>query len=365
MQTSSDKAACFKILGEHYSEIFYTSIAAKDAIIRIHQARLKVGHQHWLEKYHCCGFFMLGVWVVSAPFTIERDAKKEEVNGCGMEQDIDILVVTHSRRVYTRLTLEQLFATCDDTMRVWIWHNGDDEETLEVTRSMTSHPRLYKFHHSVENKRLIEPINWLWTNARGQYLCKVDDDSLMPDGWAQKLRQAHQDVPEFGVIACWHFRKEDFRPALASKKIREFRGGHQLLQNCWVQGSGVMMKRACLETAGLLKAGRGGHPAYCIKLAASGWVNGWYYPLICMEHMDDPRSPHSLLKSDEDFQRYMPSSAKDNNNVKTLAQWQAQLQRSAIIVQKASLDPRHYQGWRWRLRTIWRSIRVLFGLPAR
>ena len=280
-----------------------------------------------------------------------------------MDQDIDILVITHNRPVYTRLTLERLCATCDETMRVWIWQNGNDNATLEVVKSMTGHPRLYKFHHSVENKRLVEPINWFWSNARGQYLCKVDEDSLMPDGWAQKLRQAHQDVPEFGVIACWHFQKEDFRYDLARKKIKEFPGGHQLLRNCWVQGSGVMMKRACLETGGLLVPGKG-HPSYCIKLAAAGWINGWYYPLIYMEHMDDPRSPHSLLKTDEDFQRYKPFSAK-RNNVKTLAQWQAMVNRSAITVQKASIDPRYRLGWRRRLRTIWRRMKMLFGLPAR
>jgi len=34
-----------------------------------------------------------------------------------MEEDIDILVITHNRPIYTRLTLERLFATCDETMR--------------------------------------------------------------------------------------------------------------------------------------------------------------------------------------------------------------------------------------------------------
>lgn len=280
-----------------------------------------------------------------------------------MNNDIDILVITHNRPIYTRLTLERLFATCDETMRVWIWQNGRDEETLDVVRSMTNHPRLYKFHHSVENKQLIEPINWFWSNAKGQYLSLVNDDCLMPDGWAQKLRKAHQDVPEFGVIACWHFQEEDFRYDLSCKKIRKFPGGHKLLQNLWVQGSGVMMKRACLERGGLLEPDKG-HPSYCHKLARAGWVNGWYYPLIYMEHMDDPRAPHSLLKTDEDFQRYKPYSAK-NNNVKTLKDWQAQLKRSAIIVQKASLNPRDYIGWRKKLRTALRSVRVLLGRPGR
>jgi GT2 family glycosyltransferase len=279
-----------------------------------------------------------------------------------MKSDIDILVITYNRPLYTLLTLERLFATCDETMRVWIWQNGNDKETLDVVNSMIDQPRLFKFHHSIENKILIEPINWLWSKAEGQYLSVIGDDSLMPYGWAQKLRKAHQDVPEFGVIACWHFQKEDFQYDISRKKIKEFACGHKLLQNLWVQGSGVMMKRECLETGGLLEKGKS-HPGYCRKLATSGWVNGWYYPLIYMEHMDDPRAPNSLLKSNEDFQRFTPYSAKINN-VKTLEDWQAQIKRSAIMIQKASLNPREYTFWRQKLKLVWRKIKILLNRPG-
>ena len=47
-----------------------------------------------------------------------------------MEQSIDILMITYNRPEYTRLSLERLLATCDESMRVWVWHNGTDEETL-------------------------------------------------------------------------------------------------------------------------------------------------------------------------------------------------------------------------------------------
>lgn len=37
-----------------------------------------------------------------------------------MKKDIDVLGITYNRPVYTRLTLERLFATCDETMRAGI-----------------------------------------------------------------------------------------------------------------------------------------------------------------------------------------------------------------------------------------------------
>ena len=96
-------------------------------------------------------------------------------------------------------------------MRVWIWHNGEHEETLALVRGFLSHPRVFQFHHSPDNKGLNEPTKWLWRRAEGDYLSKVDDDCMVPRGWPRILRQAHEDVPEFGVIACWHFPPEENR----------------------------------------------------------------------------------------------------------------------------------------------------------
>ena len=274
--------------------------------------------------------------------------------------DIDILMITFNRPEYTRLSLERLLATCDEDMRVWVWQNGSDERTLDVVRSLVDHPRVYEFHHSRDNQKLREPTNWLWSHAKGDFLCKVDDDCLMPDSWARVLRQAHADVPQFGVIGCWRFLEQDFVPELAHKKIRSFAGGHKIMQNCWVEGSGYLMKSACLQTNGLLKPDES-FPRYCIRLSLAGWINGWYYPFLYQEHMDDPRAAHSCLRTDEDLQRWMPLSAK-YNGVTRLDEWQAQLERSAYFLQSAPVDPRYYVGWRKKLRRGRKYIERLFGV---
>lgn len=260
---------------------------------------------------------------------------------------IDIVFITYNRPEYTKLSLKRLLDTCDESMRVWVWHNGTDEETLEIVQSFRGHPSFFKLHHSIENKKLKEPTNWLWTHAKGDFLSKVDDDCLMPYGWANVLRQAHIDVPEFGIIGCWSFPGEDFVPEFASKKTREFTGGHRLMQNCWTGGSGYLMKRACLEVNGLIRSAET-FTDYCIRLAIKGWINGWYYPFLYQEHMDDPRSPNTLLKTDDDFKRYLPLTAK-NFGVSSLEEWVQWLRRDAICEQTASANPRHYIGWRGRL----------------
>jgi len=295
-----------------------------------------------------------------------------------MEQStIDILMITYNRPYYTRLSLKQLLDTCDETMRIWIWHNGNDGPTLDIVRSMASHPRVHEFYISPENKKLNEPTNWLWTNAKGDYFSKVDDDCLLPNGWAQTLQRAHEDVPEFGVIGCWRFLDEDFFPEIANKKIKEFSSGHKLMANCWIEGSGYLMKRECVKSLGLLDtkfdrsrritapfyrkfSTRNAFNTYCIGLARKGWINGWYYPFIYQEHMDDPRTPHTEFKSDEDFRRFRPLTALSREDL-SLDDWLESLKRSAKYLQEAPTDVRYYSWYMRILRKFLRMTKPLRG----
>lgn len=263
---------------------------------------------------------------------------------------IDVLMITYRWPRYVEQTLPRLLATCTDDMRVWLWHNGDDDATLRVTRSYADHPRVARFHHSPDNQRLTAPTNWLWEHAEGELLGKVDDDCLVSDGWAQTLQRAHADEPEFGAIGSWRFYDEDFVPEVAHRKIRTFRGGHQLLCNPWIQGSGYLMKRRCVEHAGPLEPGES-FTSYCVELAAAGYTNGWYFPFVHEDHLDDPRSANTGLITDADFRDRLPLSAQWRG-ITTIEQWEEENRRSAYSVQAAHPDPRHYRGWRKTARRV-------------
>jgi glycosyltransferase involved in cell wall biosynthesis len=272
----------------------------------------------------------------------------------------DILMITYNREDYTRMALTRLLETCDESMRVWVWHNGDHQGTLDVVRGLSGHPRFHRLHHSKENKRLREPTNWFWTESDGDYVSKIDDDCLEEDGWGLKLRSALEANPKLGVIGCWRFYDEDYVPELAGKKIRPLNGGSRLMENCWVQGSGYVMRRACIDQLGILRENES-FPAYCIRAALAGWQNGWYFPFLHEEHMDDPRSPLCAIKTDEEFMAQRPLSAI-NDNVTTLGEWAARVKYMARAVQEASTDPRNYTGWRKRLRGACRRAKKLVGL---
>lgn len=273
---------------------------------------------------------------------------------------IDILMITYNRPEYTQLSLSRLLETCDAEMRVWIWQNGSHPETLEVVNSFRVHPRVFKFHHSEENRRLREPTNWMWENSEGDFVCKVDDDCLMPHGWADVLRKTFSDEPQAGVLGCWRFPEEDFVPEIALRKIKTVGGGHRIMQNCWVEGSGYLMRRACIDAQGLLAVDQS-FPKYCLELARRGWMNGWYYPFLFQEHMDDPRSQHCELKTDEDLRRNPPLMAQRWNAI-TLKEWGEKFRQEARLLQEASPNYRDHYGWWKKARSAYdRILRLISG----
>lgn len=252
------------------------------------------------------------------------------------DSGIDILMVTHNRPLYTSRALRQLLESCDESMRVWIWHNGIHRETLNVVKSFLDHPCVHQFHHSEQNVKLTEPTNWLWRNARGGLVGKVDDDCLVPKGSLQALQHAHAEVSKFGALSLWNYGREDVDTQLHQHKIKVF-SKHKILKHPWIGGGTYVMKRECVRRQGGLKDGQG-FPSYCISLAWQGWINGWLYPLIVADHMDDPRSGFSLLKSDQDIREYAPLTA-ERNGVGTIEEWVHLISDAARYVQTSRTEP--------------------------
>jgi len=269
---------------------------------------------------------------------------------------MDVLMITHNRPDYTRLSLSALLESCDDRMRVRVWHNGPDADTRSVIASFVDHPKLAHVHLSDDNVGIPAAINWMIESSPADLLAVINDDCVVCDDWGAALREAHEDVDEFGVIACWHFPFQDYEPEIARRKIRTFERGRQLLVNAWVQGSGVAFKRRCADVAGPVSNRSGGFTGFCRRIALAGWTNGWPLPLVPIDHMDDPRSPRTALHTDEDLLRCLPLTAQ-GRKIRTLNEWTEQIRSSARAVQRAPMDPRCYFGLRKKVRRVMTRLR--------
>jgi len=187
-----------------------------------------------------------------------------------------------------------------------------------------------------------------------------ENDCLVTPGWTKILAKAHADIPTLGVVACWHFPREDFDYEKAKCKIQRF-GQHQIFRHPWTCGTGLLIKRETFVKFGPMK-GRG-TTKYWLRMARKGYINGFYYPLILQEHMDDPKSKHCLLKDDESLARLKEvTCVLRNNNITTIKERWA---RREMVLNNLLDDPwdiKYYVGWRGKLRRgMARMRRVLRG----
>lgn len=264
----------------------------------------------------------------------------------------DVLIIAYNRPKFTSATLDTVLRD-SAPYRLWIWQNGENPEVAAIVNSVEAHALVARVRRSPENVGLREPTNWLWRESQAPFLAKVDDDCLMPAGWCERLLAAHEASDRFGILGSWPFRAEDLRPELMeAKSITE--GGQKIMLNPWVGGSGYVMKRACVDRCGLLRENEG-FTRYCMRVARAGWYNGWPLPMIVMDHMDDPRSEHTVFKSDEDVVNFRGLTV-GRRGISTLDALTARVKEAALELQTCSSDWRDYIGWRAKTKRILRRI---------
>lgn len=274
-----------------------------------------------------------------------------------------VIMLTHNRPGYSELALARLCETLPDDACVTVWDNGSNDDMKAVLRKFERHPKIERIVYNRKNEKLRGPTNWFWQSVgEAEFVSKVDDDGLMPDNWVQIMEKAHRDNPSFGVLGTWRFPDEDYDAELARKKIQTF-GSHQLLRNCWVEGSGYLMKREVIERVGLIRDGES-FTTYCVRAAAAGFINGWYFPFLYQEHMDDPRAPHTEMKTEEDFRRLAPLSA-GTFKIATRDEWTNKLRQLAKSLQMCSYDPSDYLGRKaWFKQRVYRLLKKPYAPRA-
>ena len=206
----------------------------------------------------------------------------------------ELILLTYNRLEFTKLALGSILADPLEDFSLTIWDNGSTDETPEFLRNEVRDPRIKTIVYSKQNVGQIAAVNKVWSDSKADLVGKLDNDCLVTPGWTRTLAQAHEDITELGVVACWHFFPEDFDYQKAKPKIQSF-GKHQIMRHAWTCGTGLLLKRATYERLGPIKGD--GTTQYWLQVAKAGYVNGFYYPLVFQDHMDDPRSRHNRSRS--------------------------------------------------------------------
>ncbi|MGD9288609.1 MAG: glycosyltransferase [Desulfobacterales bacterium] len=181
------------------------------------------------------------------------------------------------------------------------------------------------------NEGLPGPTNHFWSRVDSELIGKVDNDTLVPPGWLERLVEAHQKIPKLAVVGGYHFQPEDFDDKSARSRLY-VQNGIKILPDHHIGGCCYLMKKSIQETFGPMKFNPElkihGWTEYQHMLADAGYIVGYLYPLIQLEYMDDPRSKKCLI--DEKYQDYSRKIWRERGiNFKSTDQVAEWLQRDA------------------------------------
>ena len=270
---------------------------------------------------------------------------------------IDLVFITFNRLDYTKLALPSVLAEPTEEFSLTIWDNASTDGTPEYLKNEVSDPRIVDIVFSKDNVGQTTAVNKIWSRSKADLLGKLDNDCIVTAGWTRTLAQAHTDIPQLGVVACWHFSPDDFDYERAKHKIQTF-GRHQILRHPWTCGTGLLLKRGTFEKFGPIR--NKATTEYWTRMALAGYINGFYYPLIYQEHMDDPKSKYSMLRDEESYQ----AAKKVTFNINSAGQetlsdrwrWRQEVLDNLLT---GPWDPRHYFGWQEKARRVKTSLASL------
>jgi glycosyltransferase involved in cell wall biosynthesis len=272
---------------------------------------------------------------------------------------IDLVFITYNRIEYTKLALASVLAEPTEEFSLTIWDNSSTDGTVEYLKNQVNDPRIVDIIFSKENVGQTAAVNEIWGKSKADLLGKLDNDCLVTPGWTRTLAQAQRDIKNLGVIACWHFPPEDFDYERAKHKIQTF-GKHQIFRHPWTCGTGLLIKRDTFEKFGPIQ--ENATTQYWLRIALDGYINGFYYPFIYQEHMDDPRSSHCMLTDDESIRKFRDITfvLREFKINSMEDRWE----RRRIVLDNLNSGPweaEYYVGWRAKLRRIKNRVKKILS----
>jgi glycosyltransferase involved in cell wall biosynthesis len=272
---------------------------------------------------------------------------------------IHLVFITYNRLDYTKLALASVLAEPTEEFSLTIWDNASTDGTVEYIKNEVNDPRISDIVFSKENVGQTAAVNDIWDKSKADLLGKLDNDCLVTAGWTRILAKAHEDIERLGAVACWHFRAEDFDYERAKHKIQTF-GKHRIFRHPWTCGTGLLIKRDTFRKFGPIQ--ENATTQYWLRIALAGYINGFYYPFILQEHMDDPRSKHTLLKDEASYQKAKEFSYTINKRgLKTLDDRWKWRQKVLDNLLDDPWEAEYYVGWRAKLRRIKNRVKKILS----
>jgi hypothetical protein len=148
---------------------------------------------------------------------------------------------------------------------------------------------------------VVYPMNAVWLpEQRASLLAKIDNDTLVPADLLRRLAECHLSSSKLGVLSGFHFRQEG--ESLIDGRVRTI-DGLPIVAQPYVGGCAVMIRQDVFRRLGPIATQTAGSDRpfmdcgwtmYQQQVEASGLVNGYPWPLVHVDHMEDTRSQHCV-----------------------------------------------------------------------
>lgn len=214
-----------------------------------------------------------------------------------MGASVDILYLTYNRLAYTKVTLPALIENAGADFALTIVDNGSTDGTVEYLAEFSRrHPKQIKHTYFLEkNMGISPPTNAFWRASRAEFLGKVDNDTLVPPNWLKRLLSAHEQSPTLGVIGGFHFNLKYVDVLALEKRVLSV-DGVQLIPDAFIGGCCYLFRRSLQRAIGEIPVSHQktiGWTEYQKEIFVRGYMNGYLYPLLMVEHFDDPLDPRN------------------------------------------------------------------------
>lgn len=118
---------------------------------------------------------------------------------------LSICVVTHDRLEYTKQCLESIISGTDVPYELIVVDSGSSDETpaylVGLSERALASAETYYYGLFLENVGAAIAYNKAFTLAKGDVIVRIDNDVLVPPGWASSLLEWLDSDPNLGMLA--------------------------------------------------------------------------------------------------------------------------------------------------------------------
>jgi|GEM_PF-3387821 len=221
-----------------------------------------------------------------------------------------LLLITYNRIAYTKHCLEALLGVDYPHLEIVIWDNASSDGTQKYLQEKTNGIVNLSLHLSNTNEGVIRPMNEVWSSHRSaEILAKLDNDTRVPTDWLRRLIPCHLASEKLGVLSGFHFREEGEKIAKETDILTL--KNQQVLKQMFVGGCAITIRRELFEKFAPIPEARpaadgpfldSGWTQFQQRLGDAGYFNGYPWPAVHVDHMEDTRSPFCITT--EEHQTY-------------------------------------------------------------